>query len=54
MSAKYVAWVNATAAAVISKEPRAEKQELNLTKEGKPITIGYVLRNSDKEYWEEA
>ena len=54
MTAKYVVWVNATAAAVISKEPRSDKRELNLTKDGKPITMGYVLRNSDRSYWEEA
>jgi hypothetical protein len=54
MSAKYVTWVEATVAAVISKEPRSRNRELNLTEEGKPITMGYVLRNSDKAYWEEA
>ena len=55
MSAKYVSWINTKiAASVIAKEPRIGNRELNLTESGNPITMGYVLRNTDKEYWEEA
>ena len=54
MSAKYVTWVDATVAAVIAKEPRSGSRELNLTEAGKPITMGYVLGNIHKTYWEEA
>ena len=55
MSAKYVSWIDAKiAASVIAREPRLGNRELNLTETGNPITMGYVLRNADKQYWEEA
>jgi hypothetical protein len=53
-SAKYVIWIDSISASVVTKEPRSTKRELNLTDSGKPITMGYVLTSSNKEYWEEA
>jgi hypothetical protein len=53
-STKYVLWIDSISASVVTKEPRSTKRELNLTDSGKPITMGYVLTSSNKEYWEEA